>query len=349
MNELSLFLKDGKMYFYRMKSNDIRDNLATEQYLMNNVDFDEPIVLFYIQKPCIIVGRHQNTLEEINSDYVKQHDITITRRFSGGGAVYDDLGNVSFSFVVNSDDENFGDFKKLTKPIIDALKDMGATTAEVSGRNDLMVDGKKFSGNAMYTKNGKMFSHGTLAYDVDLSVLSKALNVPKDKIASKGIKSVKSRVTNVKPYLKPEYQQLTTEQFRDRLIMELFHTDDLANISDKEYQLTDKDKAAIKDLNDKYYYNWNWVYGESPDFTVKNRHHFTMGTIDVRYQVSQGKIKSLEIYGDYFGKKDSQEIKNALLDQEYDSENIDSILSKFNLDDYFSGIDEKDVKELFEK
>ena len=207
-----------------MRSQDIRDNLATEQYLMNNVEFDEPLVLFYIQKPCIIVGRHQNTLEEINSDYVNENNITVTRRISGGGAVYDDLGNISFSFVVNSNNDNFGNFKKLTKPIIDALKDMGATTAEVSGRNDLMVDGKKFSGNAMYTKNGKMFSHGTLAYDVDLSVLSKALNVPKDKMESKGIKSVKSRVTNVEPYLKPEFQSLSTEQFRDRLIMELFKT-----------------------------------------------------------------------------------------------------------------------------
>lgn len=293
------------MYFYRMKSYDIRDNLATEQYLMNKVDFDEPLVLFYIQKPCIIVGHNQNTLEEINSDYVKEHDITVTRRFSGGGAVYDDLGNVSFSFVVNSDNENFGDFAKLTKPIIDALKDMGATTAEVSGRNDLMVDGKKFSGNAMYTKHGKMFSHGTLAYDVDLSVLAKALNVPKDKIESKGIKSVKSRVTNVKPYLKPEFQNLTTEEFRDRLILELFHAKNMASIAKKEYQLTKQDKSAIQKLNDDYYYNWDWVYGKSPDFTVKNRKHFDMGTVDVRYKVSGGKIQQVEIFGDFFGKKRS--------------------------------------------
>ncbi|WP_125708729.1 lipoate--protein ligase [Companilactobacillus zhongbaensis] len=337
------------MYFYRMRSTDIRDNLATEQYLMNNVEFDEPLVLFYIQKPCIIVGRHQNTLEEINLDYVKENDITVTRRISGGGAVYDDLGNISFSFVVNSDNDNFGNFKKLTKPIIDALKDMGATTAEVSGRNDLMVDGKKFSGNAMYTKNGKMFSHGTLAYDVDLSVLSNALNVPKDKIESKGIKSVKSRVTNVKPYLKPEYQSLTTEQFRDRLILELFHANSMEEIANKEYQLTENDKAAIQKLNDDYYYNWDWVYGKSPDFSVKNRKHFQMGTIDVRYEISAGKIKNIEIYGDYFGKKDSNEIKEKLLNQDYDSESIKNILNGFDLDQYFSGVDHDDVIDLFTK
>lgn len=335
------------MYFYRMESKDIRDNLATEQYLMNNVEFDEPLVLFYIQKPCIIVGRNQNTIEEINADYVKEHNITITRRISGGGAVYDDLGNISFSFVVNADDENFGDFKKLTKPIIDALKDMGATTAEVSGRNDLMVDGKKFSGNAIYTKNGKMFSHGTLAYDVDLTVLSKALNVPKDKIASKGIKSVKSRVTNLKPYLDPEYQNLSTEQFRDRLIMELFHTDSLDSIADKEYHLTQQDKKAIKQLDDDYYYNWDWVYGQSPDSAVKNREHFQMGTVDIRYQLSKGKITDAHIYGDYFGKKNTDEIANQLIGIPYSPENIEEVLDTFNLDDYFSGIPQDDLVELF--
>lgn len=330
-----------------MKSKDIRDNLATEQYLMNNVEFDEPLVLFYIQKPCIIVGRNQNTLEEINSEYIKEHNITVTRRISGGGAVYDDLGNISFSFVVNSDDDNFGDFKKLTKSIIDALKDMGATTAEVSGRNDLMVDGKKFSGNAMYTKNGKMFSHGTLAYDVDLSVLADALNVPADKIASKGIKSVKSRVTNVKPYLKPEYQSLTTEEFRDKLILELFHTDDMSKISDKEYQLTDNDKKAIQKLNADFYYNWDWVYGKSPDFSVKNRKHFDMGTVDVRYQISQGKIKSVEIYGDYFGKKDSETIKQKLVGIPYSKTSIEEALNDFDLDEYFSGIPKDELYNLF--
>ncbi|MDN6452201.1 MAG: lipoate--protein ligase family protein, partial [Lactiplantibacillus plantarum] len=197
------------MYYVAMKDHEIGRNLATEQYLMNNVDFDEPLVLFYYEEPCIIVGRNQNTLEEINADYVREHHITVTRRLSGGGAVYQDLGNLCFSFVVDSDSQEFGDFKTFTKPIIDALHDMGATTATVSGRNDLLVDGKKFSGNAMYSRNGKTFSHGTLMLNVDLNVVPQALTVPTDKIASKGIKSVRSRVTNLRPYLAPEYQNIT--------------------------------------------------------------------------------------------------------------------------------------------
>lgn len=113
------------MYYVAMKDHEIGRNLATEQYLMNNVDFDEPLVLFYYEEPCIIVGRNQNTLEEINADYVREHHITVTRRLSGGGAVYQDLGNLCFSFVVDSDSQEFGDFKTFTKPIIDALHDMG--------------------------------------------------------------------------------------------------------------------------------------------------------------------------------------------------------------------------------
>ena len=335
------------MYYVVMKDRDIRDNLATEQYLMNNVKFDEPLVLFYIEKPCIIVGRNQNTIEEINSDYIKDNNITVTRRISGGGAVYQDLGNLCFSFVVDSDDKNFGDFKSFTQPIIDALHQMGATTAEVSGRNDLLVDGKKFSGNAMYSRNGKTFSHGTLSLDVDLDVLTKALHVQKDKIASKGIKSIRSRVTNLRPYLAPEYQDLSTEQFRDKLLLELFHADSLEQIKDHEYVVTDADQKEIDKIIEQSYYNWDWVYGKSPAFTAKQRKHFDMGTVDVRYNIENGKVENVEIYGDFFGMKDVNDIKQKLLNVKFDRDEILKVLGQFNLDDYFKGIPEEDLGKLF--
>ncbi|MFD1471279.1 lipoate--protein ligase [Companilactobacillus mishanensis] len=335
------------MYYVLMKDRDIRDNLATEQYLMNNVEFDEPLVLFYIEGPCIIVGRNQNTLEEINSDYVKEHNITVTRRISGGGAVYQDLGNLCFSFVVDSNDKNFGDFKSFTQPIIDALHQMGATTAEVSGRNDLLVDGKKFSGNAMYSRNGKTFSHGTLSLDVDLNVLTDALNVSADKIASKGIKSIRSRVTNLRPYLAKEYQDLTTEQFRDRLLLELFHVDNLEDIKDKEYVVSPEEQKEIDKIKEQYYYNWDWVYGQSPKFTAKQRKHFDMGTVDVRYNVEEGKIENVEIYGDYFGMKDTTDIKEKLTGVKFDHDSILSVLDQFDLDSYFKGIPQDELVKLF--
>ncbi|MGR3741797.1 lipoate--protein ligase [Companilactobacillus sp. DQM5] len=334
------------MKYVVMKSRDIRENLATEQFLMNNKDFNEPLVLFYIEGPCIIVGRNQNTLEEINHDYVKEHSIVVTRRLSGGGAVYQDLGNLCFSFVVNSDDKNFGDFKSFTQPIVDVLKEMGAKTAEVSGRNDLLVDGKKFSGNAMYTKNGKTFSHGTLSYDVDLDVLTQALHVNEDKIKSKGIKSIRSRVTNLKPYLLPEYQNLTTEEFRDILIPKLFEKNSIDEIKDNEYIVTDDDQKEIDKILEKYYNNWDWVYGKSPKFTVKQRKHFDMGTIDIRLNIENGMIDDVKIYGDFFGSGDVSEITTALKNTKFETKDIQNVLDNFNLDNYFKGIPKEEIIKL---
>ncbi|MBZ2201957.1 MAG: lipoate--protein ligase [Lentilactobacillus hilgardii] len=334
------------MYYYVMKSNDIRRNLATEQYLMNEINFDEPLLLFYIEGPCIIVGRNQNTLEEINKKYVDEHGIVVTRRLSGGGAVYQDLGNLCFSFVVDSDSEEFGDFKSFVQPVVDALHDMGATSAEVSGRNDILVDGKKFSGNAMYTKGGKTFSHGTLMLDVDLSVIPNALTVPEDKIKSKGIKSVRSRVTNLKPYLAPEYQNLTTPEFRDRLLKELFHVEDLNQIKDKEYHLTDEDKKGIDKIFDDVYNNWNWVYGNSPEFTVKKRQHFTNGTIDARFQVDDGKVSNVTFFGDFFGPKDTTELADKLKGVRFERADVSNALKDVDLNQYFTGIPEEDFLDM---
>lgn len=334
------------MKYVLMKSRDIRENLATEQYLMNNKEFNEPLVLFYIEGPCIIVGRNQNTLEEINHEYVEKNNIVVTRRFSGGGAVYQDLGNLCFSFVVNSDDNNFGDFKSFVQPIVDALKKMGAESAEVSGRNDILVDGKKFSGNAMYTKNGKTFSHGTLSYDVDLDVLTDALKVNADKIQSKGIKSIRSRVTNLKSHLLPEYQNLTIEEFRNILLLKLFGKDSLEEIKDNEYIITPEDQKHITELEDKYYKNWDWVYGKSPKFTVKQRKHFDMGTIDVRFNIENGLIQEAKIYGDFFGSQDASEISEALKDTKFDTADIKKVLDQFNLDEYFKGIDSAEILKL---
>jgi len=329
-----------------MKSNDIRLNLATETYLMNEKKFDEPLLLFYIEGPCIIVGRNQNTLEEINKQYVDEHGIVVTRRTSGGGAVYQDLGNLCFSFVVDSDSEEFGDFKSFVQPVVDALHRMGATSAEVSGRNDILVDGKKFSGNAMYTKNGKTFSHGTLMLDVDLGVLPNALTVPEDKIKSKGIKSVSSRVTNLRPYLSSEYQDMTTPQFRDELLKELFHVDNIGEIKDKEYKLTPEDEKGIDKINAEIFDNWDWVYGNSPEFTVKKRQHFTSGTIDARFVVDDGKITVAKFYGDFFGPKDAADLADKLVETKFERAEVEQVLNDVDVNQYFNGISKDELLDL---
>jgi len=232
------------MKFYRMLSEDIRYNLATEEYLMNNVDVSEPCLLLYIQKPCVIIGRNQNAYQEIDFDYLRSRNIVLTRRTSGGGAVYDDLGNMSFSFVTKKDATSFGDYQSATQPIMKGLAAMGAKEVEVHGRNDLFIDGKKFSGNAMYIKKGRTYSHGTLMYDVDLEELTKVLHVAQEKIASKATKSVRKSVTNIKPYLAEQYQSMDTKAFRDTLLCHIYEVESIDEISEQEIVLTDADRQA---------------------------------------------------------------------------------------------------------
>lgn len=334
------------MRYVAMKSHNIGENLATEQYLMNNKEFGEPLLLFYYEEPCIIVGRNQNTLEEINQKYVQDNNIRVTRRLSGGGAVYQDLGNLCFSFVVNSDSEEFGDFKSFTQPIVTVLHEMGATTAEVSGRNDILVDGKKFSGNAMYARNGKTFSHGTLMLDVDLDVVTHALNVPEDKIKSKGIKSVRARVTNLKPYLAPEYQGITVPEFRDILLKKLFHVDDLAQIKSQEYVVTPAEQDKIDQIYEEYYNNWDWVYGKSPEFSVQKRQHFDMGTVDARLQVDDGKIENIKFFGDFFGPQDVAQLAEQLKGVTYDRASLTKALTQADTSQYIVGVSVEQLVDL---
>ena len=223
---------------------------------------------------------------------------------------------------------------------------MGATTAEVSGRNDILVDGKKFSGNAMYSKNGKTFSHGTLMLNVDLSVVADALHVAQDKIASKGIKSVRSRVTNLRPYLAKEYQDIDVPTFRDDLLKGLFNVDSLEEIKDKQYVVTPEDQKEIDKIYEQYYNNWDWVYGKNPEFTTKRRKHFDMGTIDARLDVKDGVIKNVKFFGDFFGPQDVTQLADQLKGVKYDRDAIATVLEKAGTAQYITGIPTAEIADL---
>ncbi|MHC5216763.1 lipoate--protein ligase [Enterococcus sp. LJL128] len=326
------------MYYIHLDSKDIRENLAAEQYVLNSLSFDEPLVLFYIQSPCVIIGRNQNAFAEINRTYAREKNITVTRRQSGGGAVYDDLGNVSFSFIMNAAGNNFGDFKHFTQPIIDALHRMGAATAAMNGRNDLFIDDKKFSGNAMYKKGTKMYMHGTLMFDVNLQEMETVLQVSEKKLESKGTKSVRSHVTNIKPYLNKKYQKITTEAFRDQLTLQLFSAAELGDIQDRKYELTAFDYQEINKLVEEVYGNNQWIYGEAPEFSLQKEKKFPSGLLDIRLSIDKGKIKSIRIYGDYFSQKDSRDVEALLTGADYDDKSIEKVLANISMEEYFSGI-----------
>ena len=305
-------------------------NLALEEYLMRNVRPQDDILLFYINAPSIIIGRNQNTIEEINQPYVTQHGIHVVRRLSGGGAVYHDLGNLNFSFITPNIKENVHNFRKFTEPVVAVLREMGVP-AEVGGRNDILVEGRKISGNAQYIAAQRMVSHGTLLFDSDLSQVAEALNVKMSKIESKGIKSVRSRVANISEYLS---EKMTTEEFRLRILRGLF-----GGAQDVEqHPLTAEDWAAARQLADDRYRQWDWNYGNSPAYNVQKTHRFPIGEVDARINVQRGIISSITFYGDFFGREDVSGLSELLTGVRYDPQHLSQALAGADIGQYFTGV-----------
>ncbi|MGG5371566.1 lipoate--protein ligase [Enterococcus sp. AZ196] len=332
------------LYVPNDKERDPRVNLAIETYLLQNMPLDEPILLFYINEPSIIIGRNQNTIEEINKEYVDEKGIHVVRRLSGGGAVYHDLGNLNFSFIMPDDGNSFRDFKKLTEPIVEALHKLGIEGAQLKGRNDLVIDDKKFSGNAMYSTNGRMFAHGTLMFDSDIDEVVNALKVKKDKIESKGIKSIRSRVTNIKDYLPTDKQDMTTEEFRQAILLQIFGVDSVDQV--KTHELNEADWKAINQLSDEYYKNWDWNYGRSPEFNLERQKRFPIGSIEVRLDVANGEIEKAKVFGDFFGLGEIKDVENQLIGTRYEKKALEESIDQIDLTHYFGNITKEDFLSL---
>ncbi|MEK3855577.1 lipoate--protein ligase [Cytobacillus sp. FSL H8-0458] len=317
---------------------DPRINLAIEEYALKNLDIEETYLLFYINEPSIIIGKNQNTVEEINTDYVENNGIHVVRRLSGGGAVYHDLGNLNFSFITKDDGDSFHNFQKFTEPVTEALQKLGVK-AELSGRNDLMAEGRKISGNAQFSTKGRMFSHGTLLFDSEIESVVSALKVKKDKIESKGIKSIRSRVANISEFLD---EKITIEEFRTLLLKNIF-----GNLDEiPEYKLTDEDWEKIHQLSRERYQNWDWNYGRSPKFDLQHSHRFPVGQIDIRLNVTKGKVEECKIYGDFFGVGDVSEIENKLTGIRYEKSEIEKALEGVEIKHYFGNVTKEEFINL---
>ncbi|AUS07977.1 lipoate--protein ligase [Laceyella sacchari] len=318
---------------------DPRINLAIEEYALKHLDIEETYLLFYINEPSIIIGKHQNTVEEINVDYVREKGIHVVRRLSGGGAVYHDLGNLNFSFITKDDGKSFANFRKFTEPVISALESLNIK-AELSGRNDILVDGKKVSGNAQFSTRGRMFSHGTLMFNVNIEEVVKALQVKKEKIESKGIKSVRSRVANLVDYL---VEPMSIQDFRQVLLTHIF----AGKQPIPQVELTAADWAEIEKIADQRYRNWDWNFGESPEFNVQHSKRFPIGSIDIRLDVGEkGVIRQCKIYGDFFGVGDVADIEQRLAGVRYDRDAIEKALADVDVKHYFGDITKEEFIDL---
>lgn len=321
-------------------SNNPYYNLAFEEYCFKNLPRGEKYLFFYINKPAIIIGKNQNTLEEINKKYVDEKDIKVVRRITGGGAVYHDLGNLNFSIIDEEKSEDKIDFKTYNESVIKALKLLGVK-ADLSGRNDILIDGKKISGIAQSNWNNRILNHGTLMFDVNLEDMVKSLHVNEDKLISKGIKSIRSRVTNIKEYL--EDKDLDVYELRDILTDTIFQVE---GIEKEEYILSEEELKGIEKLYEDKYNSWEWNYGESPKAEYKNYKKFPAGAIDIRFDLIEGRMKNISIYGDFFGAKDTKEIIELLDGKKYEEKEIRRVLNDVDIKDYFGNITMEDFIDL---
>lgn len=318
------------MIYLEAKGNDPAYNTALELFAFNELAKKDNVFMLWINQPCIVVGKNQNTREEIDQHYCDENDIKIVRRISGGGAVYHDYNNLNYTIISNEDDEADFNFKSLSQPVIDTLAEMGVK-AEFKGRNDLQIGDQKFCGNAQYIKGKRIMHHGCIMFDVDLSVLTKALTVSKDKYESKGKKSVRARVTNIKPHL--EDQTLTVKDFMNTL----------RNFMDKkyhmeEYVLTEEDEKKVLAIKAEKNDSWDWVYGKNPEFTVQRKRKLPTGKVEANINVINNVIENVKFYGDFFGVKDVVELAQKLQGIRYDRKSVEKVINSVNINEYFMGV-----------
>jgi len=304
-------------------------NLAAEEYILKS--YTEDVFMLWRNAPAIIVGKHQNTLAEINVDYVKKNNIPVVRRLSGGGAVFHDLGNLNFTFIRTGDQESLIDFRRYTLPILEVLQKLGVD-ARFEGRNDLTIGGLKFSGNAEHVWKNRVLHHGTLLFSSNMPDLAAALNADPLKFRDKAVKSVRSRVTNISDHL-PEPM--------DVLRFAALVQDHVASgyADARMIDLSEDDHENIHELVRAKYGTWDWNFGYSPNYNFRKAIRSAgSGTVEINIDVQNGMIRHIKIFGDYFGRFDTDEIEEILVGVTHDEGAIRDVLAPYPIGDYIAGL-----------
>ncbi|MBE7036038.1 MAG: lipoate--protein ligase [Ruminococcaceae bacterium] len=323
------------MLFIYNESTDPYFNLAAEEFLIKNMQ--EEIFMLWQNHETIVIGRNQNTMGEINYDYVKEHDIRVVRRMSGGGAVFHDMGNINFTFIVNSEDD-FSNYQRFTEPVISFLQSFGVD-AQLKGRNDLVIGDKKISGNAQYMYKKRILHHGTLLYDADHDTLSAALKVAPDKIKSKGIQSVRSRVTNISEHMQDKVSSVEfIRQFADFMVK---------NNRNCQYYDLNRHKREIEKLRDEKYATWAWNFGYSPQYAYHRQKRYPFGTVEVQMDIGrESVIQDCRFYGDFFSKEHPEKLADKLKGVRHEWQAVEEILSSENVSLYIQGMSREELIEL---
>lgn len=321
------------MRFIRNSCTEPSYNMAFDEYCLESLAIDEPVFFLWQNRPAVIVGANQEVYSEVNLEYLEENNIALVRRVTGGGAVYHDLGNLNYTIVGSSEDLD-RDYPEYTRQMQKALQALGVP-ATLSGRNDILVDGKKVSGFAKRVCRNRLMVHGTLMFNVDLDVLEKALRPSDEKLKSKGVASVRSRVTNLCEYL-PEITDIAT--FKQRL-EELLS----GGYADKEWLLGEDDLKRIRQLATNKFANKEWTYGHSPKATRKHTERLACGTVEVSLTLAENRIAEIHIGGDFIGNLPPADVEMKLKGVSYERETIRHCLSQLNIDQYFDGVSVEDI------
>lgn len=327
------------MLFIKHQNTNPYMNHAIEEYVMQA--FNEDCFILWRNRPCVLIGKNQNTLSEINIDYVKKHNLSVVRRMSGGGSIFNDLGTLNFTFISVGENNVFADFSKFTYPIIRALKKL-SVNAELSGRNDLVIDGKKISGNAQYKHGNKILHHGSILFSVNMKNLNEALYVNPIKFSDKAVKSVRSRVTNIYDYIKSD---MTIIEFKEFLIKSVISEDE----NPKIYTFSTEEWKKIKEICSHKYETWEWNYGHLKKFNYSNEKKFPGGIVQVNIYVKKGIIGNIKFFGDFFSSCEIGELENKFLGIKYEKEEIVKILENVDIERYMHNINKKHIMEVMLK
>lgn len=298
------------LYVENQTITDPRLNLALEEYLLRHGPVAEPILLFYVNEPSVIVGRNQNVWEEVDLDYAAAHSVYVVRRLSGGGAVYHDWGNLNFSFIT-SGAQKLHNFRLFLEPVIRALNGLGVP-AELHGKSDIYAAGRKLSGNAQYLTRQRLVSHGTILFDSDLEALLRALNPRQAQIESKAVQSIRAKVTNIAEWL-PE---MDMAGLRQALLAGIFEGE-----AAPTYELSDDEWGRVQEMKAARYDTWAWNNGRSPQFTV----HKEADGIQVSIDVAHGCIQSITI-ANAPDHSDLKRLQTQLIGVRYQRQDVENAL-----------------------
>lgn len=324
------------MRYLKNSNTDPYYNMAFDEYCLESLPIDEPVFYLWQNRPAVIVGFNQEVNTEVNLDYLKANDIALVRRVTGGGAVYHDFGNLNYTIVGRSEDLE-RDYPQYASMMMEALQTLGVP-ATLSGRNDILVGGKKVSGFAKRVCKNRLMVHGTLMYKVDLEVLAKVLHPSATKLQSKGIASVRSRVTNLCEHL-PMLADIQTFSQRLEEILS-------CNRSDMEYKLSDHELANIRQLRDEKFAQWEWNYGRSPKATLTHSARLACGTVEIHLTLKENRIFSCQFGGDFLGNLPASEVEKALQGVSYEADAIRECLSQMKISHYFDGVAADDIVKM---